>query len=112
MKPTLRWELCVALGAGAVLAVVAALFPPVEGQYDAPPWVQLFMSGIGYPGEALGELWNARWGVTVAKLVADWLVYATLVFLPFRVESLLVRAEDPLTDSRIFEPRSRCWLSR
>jgi hypothetical protein len=106
MEPTLRWELRVALGAGAVLAVLAALFP-VWPDYGSPPPVRGFVSGVAIAGEVLGGLLDDRNGVTVAKFVAGWLFYAALVFLPFRVESLLLPAQNdssvrpPHRDSKI-----------
>jgi hypothetical protein len=106
MEPTLRWELRVALGVGAVLAVLAALFP-VWPDYGSPPPVRGFVSGIAIAGECLGLLWDDRNGVTVGKFVAGWLFYAALVFLPFRVESLLLHDQNdssvrpPHRDSKI-----------
>jgi len=106
MEPTLRWELRVALGVGAMLAVLAAVFP-VWPDYGSPPPVRGFVSGIAIAGEFLGRLLDDRNGATVAKFVADWLFYAALVFLPFRVEGLLLPAQNdssvrpPPRDSKI-----------
>jgi hypothetical protein len=79
---------------GAAMAVLAALSP-------LNPFGGVALSAIGIPGEFFDEVFAHSDKDTVVKFAGCWVLYAVLVFLPFRFERVMLPSASPRRDLRI-----------